>query len=96
MSNFFAEQDIKPLKLPTSTLFTSTDQLYEIQKYINETIGAYINRHKNALVQLYSDRDRLISENEKLKRNIEQMSKVIEQLQKDLKTKANAPVFLTR
>ncbi len=72
MSKFFAEQDIKPLKLSAST-----DQLYEIQNYINETIGAYINHHKKALVYLYGEKDRLTTE--------------IDILKKEIKGKANAP-----
>ena len=91
MSNeFFAERDIEPL-----TLLSNKD-IYEIQNYINNTIGTYINRHKNALVKLYGERDRLAKENENLKRTVEQMNKDIERLKKELKGKANAPVFLTR
>ena len=89
MSKFFAEQDIKPLKLSAST-----DQLYEIQNYINETIGVYINHHKKALVYLYSEKDRLTTENTNLRRAMEQMAKEIDILKKEIKGKANAPLIL--
>ena len=89
MSKFFAEQDIKPLKLSAST-----DQLYEIQNYINETIGAYINHHKKALVYLYGEKDRLTTENTNLRRAMEQMAKEIDILKKEIKGKADAPLML--
>ena len=96
MSKFFAEQDMKPLEFSKSLTFASEeeDNILAIKNYINETVVAYINKHKNALVHLYGEKDRLTKENENLKRIVEQMSKDIERLQKELKGKADRAPFV--
>ena len=87
MACFFAEQELEPLKLPSTI---QSDDAYAIQEYINKNIGVYINRHRKTLNQLCRENQQLNSDKEKLQRTVEQMSKDIEQLKSQLKNKANA------